>query len=65
MLRSRTRRKMYAEKSPLFDHVKANPEFAERIKTLRIHWAYEEGDLLDLMLSECPCHWYFSGVLNG
>ena len=26
MLRSRTRRKMYAEKSPLFDHVKADIE---------------------------------------
>ena len=37
----------------LFDHVKANPEFAAKIKTLRIHWSYEDGDLLDLMLSEC------------
>ncbi|KAF7318494.1 hypothetical protein HMN09_00358600 [Mycena chlorophos] len=34
----------------LFDRVKADVVFARRIKTLRIHWAYEEGDMLDLML---------------
>ncbi|KAA1474118.1 hypothetical protein DENSPDRAFT_823815 [Dentipellis sp. KUC8613] len=33
----------------LFDRVKADPVFANRVKTLRLHWAYEEGDMLDLM----------------
>ena len=36
----------------LFSRVKRDPAFARNIKTLRIHWAYEEGDILDLMLSE-------------
>ena len=34
----------------LFARVKKDPAFAMRVKTLRIHWAYEEGDILDLML---------------
>ncbi|CAK5271213.1 unnamed protein product, partial [Mycena citricolor] len=33
----------------VFDRVKADPVFALRIKTLRLHWAHEEGDMLDLM----------------
>ncbi|THH26388.1 hypothetical protein EUX98_g7801 [Antrodiella citrinella] len=33
----------------MFDRVKADPIFAGRIKILRLHWAYEEGDMLDLM----------------
>lgn len=33
----------------MFDRVKADPVFASRIKILRLHWAYEEGDMLDLM----------------
>ena len=35
----------------IFDRVKADPIFAQRIKVLRLHWAYEEGDMLDLMIS--------------
>jgi len=31
------------------DRVKADPRFAGRIKTLRLHWSYEDGDMLDLM----------------
>ncbi|KAI0920644.1 hypothetical protein AcW1_002327 [Taiwanofungus camphoratus] len=34
----------------IFDRVKADSVFANRVKTLRLHWAYEEGDMLDLML---------------
>ncbi|KAJ7051110.1 hypothetical protein C8F01DRAFT_1343097 [Mycena amicta] len=34
----------------VFDRVKADAVFASRIKTLRIHWAYEEGEMLDLMI---------------
>ncbi|KAJ7153420.1 hypothetical protein C8R43DRAFT_1001883 [Mycena crocata] len=34
----------------VFDRVKADPVFASRVKTLRLHWAYEEGDMLDLMI---------------
>lgn len=34
----------------IFDRAKADPVFASRIKCLRLHWAYEEGDMLDLML---------------
>ncbi|KAJ3478900.1 hypothetical protein NLI96_g9437 [Meripilus lineatus] len=34
----------------IFDRVKADPIFAQRIKVLRLHWAYEEGDMLDLMI---------------
>ncbi|KAI0791067.1 hypothetical protein C8Q75DRAFT_759179 [Abortiporus biennis] len=33
----------------IFDRVKADPVFASQIKILRLHWAYEEGDMLDLM----------------
>ncbi|KAJ7053081.1 hypothetical protein C8F01DRAFT_1261256 [Mycena amicta] len=33
----------------VFDRVKADAVFASRIKTLRIHWAYEEGEMLELM----------------
>ncbi|GJE89030.1 hypothetical protein PsYK624_051200 [Phanerochaete sordida] len=33
----------------IFDRVKADPAFARQIKVLRLHWAYEEGDMLDLM----------------
>lgn len=36
----------------LFDRVKYDKAFAMRVKTLRIHWAYEEGEMLDLMMSE-------------
>lgn len=40
----------------LFSRVKRDAVFAKNVKTLRIHWAYEEGDMLDLMLSEwCWC----------
>ncbi|CCM05826.1 uncharacterized protein FIBRA_08060 [Fibroporia radiculosa] len=34
----------------IFDRVKADSVFAKRVKSLRLHWAYEEGDILDLML---------------
>ncbi len=33
----------------LFERVKSDPSFAQRIQTLRVHWAYEESDMLDLM----------------
>ena len=33
----------------IFDRVKADPEFASHVKVLRLHWAYEEGDMLDIM----------------
>lgn len=33
----------------IFDRVKQDPDFAKLVKTLRIHWSYEDGDLLDLM----------------
>ena len=36
----------------LFSRVKGDASFGKKIKTLRIHWAYEEGDMLDIMLSE-------------
>lgn len=32
----------------IFDRAKADPLFASRVKRLRLHWAYEEGDMLDL-----------------
>lgn len=39
----------------IFDRVKQDPMFAKIVKTLRIHWSYEEGDLLDLMKRKsCP-----------
>ncbi|KAJ6554424.1 hypothetical protein B0H19DRAFT_1262788 [Mycena capillaripes] len=34
----------------VFDRVKTDPLFASRVKSLRLHWAYEEGDMLDLMI---------------
>ncbi|KIJ41064.1 hypothetical protein M422DRAFT_172759 [Sphaerobolus stellatus SS14] len=33
----------------IFDRAKRDPSFAKLVKALRIHWSYEEGDLLDLM----------------
>ncbi|KAF8647574.1 hypothetical protein AX16_006613 [Volvariella volvacea WC 439] len=33
----------------IFDRAKADPVFASHVKSLRLHWAYEEGDMLDLM----------------
>ena len=41
----------------IFDRVKEDPEFASHVKVLRLHWAYEEGDMLDIMASESqpPC----------
>ena len=33
----------------IFDRVKADPVFASQIKILRIHWAYEEREMFDLM----------------
>ncbi|KAF6750433.1 hypothetical protein DFP72DRAFT_911157 [Ephemerocybe angulata] len=34
----------------IFDRAKDDPAFAARIKCLRIHWAYEEDDMLNLVL---------------
>ncbi|KAG2005529.1 hypothetical protein CC2G_001928 [Coprinopsis cinerea AmutBmut pab1-1] len=34
----------------IFDRAKNDPIFANRVKCLRLHWAYEEGDMLDLMI---------------
>jgi len=36
----------------IFDRAKTDPVFANRVKSLRLHWAYEEGDMLDLMIRE-------------
>ena len=36
----------------VFDRVKSDPVFASQIKVLRLHWAYEEGDMFDLMSRE-------------
>ncbi|SJL10819.1 uncharacterized protein ARMOST_14213 [Armillaria ostoyae] len=33
----------------LMDRVKEDPVFASQIKSLRIHWAYEDSDVLDLI----------------
>jgi hypothetical protein len=37
----------------IFDRAKEDSTFAARIKCLRIHWAYEEDDMLGLVQSEC------------
>jgi len=34
----------------IFERVKTDKDFARRVKVLRVHWACEEGELLDLML---------------
>jgi len=34
----------------VFDRVKHDSRFASRVLTLRIHWSFEEGDMLDVML---------------
>ncbi|KAI0246589.1 hypothetical protein BJV78DRAFT_1297892 [Lactifluus subvellereus] len=33
----------------IFDGVKVDPLFSRRIRTLRVHWAYDGGDMLDVM----------------
>jgi hypothetical protein len=37
----------------VFDRVQQDRRFAKRVMTLRIHWAYEEGDMLDVMSRRC------------
>ncbi|KAF9449680.1 hypothetical protein P691DRAFT_790625 [Macrolepiota fuliginosa MF-IS2] len=34
----------------IFDRVKQDKSFSSRVRCLRVHWAYEEGELLDLMV---------------
>jgi hypothetical protein len=46
----------------IFDRAKADPLFASRVKRLRLHWAYEEGDMLDLTARECL--YFFIGILD-
>lgn len=43
----------------IFDRAKTDPVFASRVKSLRLHWAYEEGDMLDLMSRMCSCLFFF------
>ncbi|KAI9450284.1 hypothetical protein F5148DRAFT_1277868 [Russula earlei] len=33
----------------IFDRVKTDPHFSRRIKVLRVHWAYDDGDMLGVM----------------
>jgi hypothetical protein len=35
-----------------FDRVKEDSAFAKKIKRLRLHWSYEEGDTFDLVARE-------------
>ena len=37
----------------IFDRVRVDPLFSRRIKALRIHWAYDGGEMLEVMSSEC------------
>ena len=37
----------------IFDRVRMDPLFSRRIKALRIHWAYDGGDMLEVMSREC------------
>ena len=36
----------------ILERVKTDRVFGGRVRTLRLHWAYEDGDMLDLMKSE-------------
>lgn len=36
----------------IFDRVKEDQNFAKRVRTLRMHWGFEEGDMLDVVLRE-------------
>lgn len=45
----------------IFDRAKSDPVFASRVKSLRLHWAYEEGDMLDLMAREFDLFGRFLG----
>ena len=38
----------------LLDRAKADPWFASLVKSLRLHWAIEESDMLDLMIRASP-----------
>ena len=42
-----------------FDRVKEDSTFAKKIKRLRLHWSYEEGDTFDLVARELcsPSRW--------
>lgn len=37
----------------IFDRVRIDTLFSQRVKALRIHWAYGGGEMLDVMSSEC------------
>jgi hypothetical protein len=47
----------------IFDRAKADPLFANHVKCLRLHWAYEEGDMLDLTARESS-KIFITSVLN-
>jgi hypothetical protein len=48
----------------VFDRVKLDSRFASKILTLRIHWSFEEGDMLDLMNRLSPLEeWYLDSIL--
>lgn len=48
----------------IFDRAKADPLFASRVRCLRLHWAYEEGDMLDLTARECLAS-FFTSVIDA
>jgi hypothetical protein len=35
-----------------FDRIKEDSAFANKVKRLRLHWSYEEGDTFDLVARE-------------
>jgi hypothetical protein len=47
-----------------FDRIKEDPTFAKKIKRLRLHWSYEEGDTFDLMTREPRSLWYWIPLLS-
>ena len=49
----------------IFDRVKADQGFARRVKALRLHWAYEENDMFDLMTSKCLYARSWCGICRG
>ena len=48
----------------MFDRVKADLEFASRVKALRLHWAYEESDMFDLVCRKWSHSFRLAGVVR-
>ncbi len=46
----------YDRELDILDRVTNDPAFAIRVKSLHLHWVYEQGDTMDLLLGRICCY---------